>query len=97
MAGARALLADNRDEVLRLASLHGATRVRVFGSVARGEDRPDSDIDLLVEMADGRSLIDLIGFALDVEKQPGRKVDVATENGLHRIIRDQVLSEARPL
>ena len=52
----------NREEILRIAARHGARNVRVFGSVARGEDRFDSDVDLLVEMQDDRSLLDLVGL-----------------------------------
>ncbi len=97
MASAKVLLDEKRDEILRLAALHGAANVRVFGSVARGDDRDDSDIDLLVHMEDGRSLFDLIGFAQDVEDLVGRHVDVATDDGLHRVIREHVLAEAIPL
>jgi predicted nucleotidyltransferase len=97
MASARTLLEEKRDEILRLAALHGAANVRVFGSVARGEDREDSDIDLLVHMEDDRSLLDLIGFAQDVGDVIGRKVDVVDDESLHRVIRDHVLAEARAL
>jgi uncharacterized protein len=97
MASARTLLTEKRDEILRLAALHGAANVRVFGSVARGEDREDSDIDLLVHMEDDRSLLDMIGFAQDVEDLVGRKIDVVDDGGLHRVIRDHVLAEARAL
>lgn len=97
MASARTLLEEKREEILRLAALHGAVNVRVFGSVARGEDRKDSDIDLLVHMEDDRSLLDLIGFAQDVGDIVGRKVDVVDDESLHYVIRDNVLNEARPL
>lgn len=91
------LLAEKRADILAAAARYGATRVRVFGSVARGEDGPDSDVDFLVTMEDGRSLLDMIGFALDVEELLGRKVDVLSEGGIHPRIRGSVLSEARPL
>jgi len=97
MGTARGILEQKRDDILRLAASRGAGRVRVFGSVARGEDGEDSDIDLLVEMDEGRSLLDLIGFALGVEGVTGRRVDVVTEDGLHHLIRQQVLGEAQPL
>ena len=97
MGSARKILEQQRDDILRLAAMHGARHVRVFGSAARGEDREDSDIDLLVEMETGRSLLDRIGFAEDVEALIGRKVDIATDDGLHRLIRDHVIKEALPL
>lgn len=97
MASARTLLEEKREEILRLAALHGAVNVRVFGSVARGEDRDDSDIDLLVHMEDGRSLLDMIGFAQDVGDVIGRKIDVVDDESLHHVIRDHVLAEARIL
>ncbi len=97
MASARTLLTEKREEILRLAALHGAANVRVFGSVARGEDRDDSDIDLLVHMEDDRSLLDMIGFAQDVGDVVGRKVDVVDDESLHHLIRDHVLAEARTL
>lgn len=97
MAAARTVLTEKRDDILRLAALRGAGQVRVFGSVARGEDGPGSDIDLLVVMDEGRSLIDLIGFWQDVTDLVGRKVDVVTGRGLNSHIRKRVLAEARPL
>jgi predicted nucleotidyltransferase len=59
------ILKDKRDEILRIAALRGAHHVRVFGSVARGDARPDSDVDFLVEMEPGRSLMDLGGLLMD--------------------------------
>jgi predicted nucleotidyltransferase len=97
MASARTLLEQKREEILRLAALHGAANVRVFGSVARGDDREDSDIDLLVHMEDGRSLLDMIGFAQDVGDAIGRKIDVVDDESLHHVIREHVLAEARAL
>lgn len=97
MASARTLLIEKREEILRLAALHGAANVRVFGSVARGDDSDDSDIDLLVHMEDDRSLLDMIGFAQDVGDLVGRKIDVADDESLHHVIRDHVLAEARTL
>lgn len=97
MASARTLLEEKRDEILRLAALHGATNVRVFGSVARGEDRDDSDIDLLVHMEDGRSLLDMVRLWDQLGSLLGRKVDVVDDESLHYVIRDQVLNEAMPL
>lgn len=87
-------LASQRREILRLAEKHGAHDVRVFGSVARGDDTGKSDIDLLVEMEPGRSLLDHIGLIQDLEDLLGRKVDVASEKTLHPMIRERVLDEA---
>lgn len=88
-------LRARRDEILQLAASHGASNVRVFGSVARGEARPDSDVDLLVDFEEGRSLVDLTGLIIDLEEVLGRKVDVGTE--VREIIRDRVDRETVPL
>ena len=92
--GTAELIKAKRAEILRLAAQHGARNVRVFGSVARGEARPDSDIDVLVEFEPGRTLLDRIGLMQDLEDLLGRKVDVVTEKALHRMIRQQVLEQA---
>lgn len=85
---------DHRDEILRLARAHGARKLRLFGSAARGDDRPDSDVDLLVEMEPGRSLVDHVALKQDLEVLLGRDVDVVTEQSLHPRLRDRVLREA---
>ncbi len=90
-------LRERRDEILRIAARHGARNLRVFGSTARGEGRAGSDVDLLVEMENGRSLLDLVGLAQDLEDMLGRSVDVVTDASLHWLIRDRVLAEAQPL
>jgi predicted nucleotidyltransferase len=91
------LLRQRKPEILAIAALHGVVNVRVFGSVARGEDSESSDIDLLVSMDKNRSLYDLIGFQQDIEKTLGRSADVLTENGINRYLRDQILGEATAL
>ena len=91
------LVKAKREEILQIAARHGAKRVRIFGSVARNEAKPDSDVDFLVDMEPGRSLFDLGGLLMDLQDLLGRKVDVVTEKGLHRYIRQQVLREAVPL
>ena len=91
------LLAEKREEILRLAASRGARNVRVFGSVARGEAREDSDIDLLVDIELGRSLLDVVGLWLDLQELLGRKVDLLTEGGVNRHLRARILAEARPL
>lgn len=90
-------LRRRRTEILSLAEEHGARRVSVFGSVARGEAGPDSDVDLLVEVEPGRSLLDLGGLLTDLEEALGCRVEVVTEKALHWYIRDRVLREAVPL
>jgi len=92
-----AAIRDHRDEILRLARAHGARNLQLFGSVARGEERPDSDLDLLVEMEPGRSLLDHIALKQDLEDLLGRDIDVVTEQSLHPRLRDRVLREAIPL
>jgi uncharacterized protein len=86
-----------RTEILRLASQRGARKVRVFGSVVRGDNRPGSDVDFLVDMEPGRTLLDLSGLVLDLEGLLGTSVDVVTEAGLRSRIRERVLAEAVPL
>lgn len=91
------LLKVKRQEILHLAAKHGADHIRVFGSVARGEARPDSDIDLLVDLAPGRSLMDHAALILDLQRLLGCRVDVVTERGLRERVRQKVLAEAVPL
>ncbi len=86
-----------REEILRIASRHGASNLRIFGSVARGDAEPESDVDFLVNLEPGRSLLDHAALLLDLEKLLGCKVDVITERGLKERIRDRVLREALPL
>lgn len=93
----RALLASKRQDILNIARRHGARRIRVFGSVASGSADSESDIDLLVEMEEGRSLFDLGGLLMDLRELLGCDVDVVTESGLRPRIRDRVLKEAMPL
>jgi hypothetical protein len=90
-------LHEKRTEILQIAANHGATNVRVFGSVARGEARPDSDVDFLVTMEPGRSLFDLGGLLMDLRDLLDCEVDVVTEAGLRTRIRRRVLEEAEPL
>jgi uncharacterized protein len=86
-----------RSDILRLTERYGARNVRVFGSVARGEAQPESDLDLLVEFEPHRSLLDLIGLELDLRDLLGSHVDVATVASLKERIRPRVLAEAVPL
>ena len=91
------LLKLKREEIVRTAVRHGAHNVRVFGSVTRGEADAASDIDFLVEMAPGRSLLDMGGLLMELRELLQRDVDIVTERGLRVEIRDQVLREAVPL
>lgn len=88
------LLTDKREEILRIAKKHGASNVRIFGSVARGENDSKSDVDLLVDLEQGRSLLDHAALYLELEELLQCKVDVATEKGLKERIRERVLNEA---
>lgn len=87
----------NREEILRIAARHGARNVRVFGSVARGQDRSESDVDLLVDMDNDRSLLDLVGLEQELEALLHRKVDVLTDDSLHPALRPRITAEARAL
>ncbi|MBI3943027.1 MAG: nucleotidyltransferase family protein [Chloroflexi bacterium] len=89
------ILHTKREEILRIATRHGAYNVRIFGSVARGEESPESD--LLVEMAPDHSPWFPAGLILELEDLLGQQVDVVTENGLHWYLRDRILAEAVPL
>lgn len=93
----RQLLESKREDILRIAAQHGARNIRVFGSVARGEARDDSDVDFLVEFETGTSLLTHAGLIVALEDLLGRKVDVAPEKTLKERIRDRVLSEALPI
>ena len=88
------LLAEKREDILRIAAQHGAFNVRLFGSVARGEARPDSDIDLLVEVGPTHSSFFPGGLGADLEELLGRHVDVVEPEELHGYVRDQILNEA---
>ena len=84
---------EKRAEIVRLGDIYGVRNIRVFGSVARGDSNAASDVDLLVDMDQGRSLFDLAGFVADVQDLLGVRVDVVTIGGL-RYLRDQILAEA---
>jgi len=90
-------LREKRTDILKIAERHGARNVRLFGSVVRGQEGPESDIDFLVELEPDRSLLDHVGLIQELEEYLGKKVDVVTDNGLHWYIRDRVLREAVPL
>jgi hypothetical protein len=91
------LLKAKREQILRLAAQHGARNVRVFGSFARGEAGPESDVDFLVAMDKGRSYFDLVALWQELEGLLRRKVDVISDCGLSPYLKDRILAEARPL
>jgi len=90
-------LASQRDLVLALAAARGADRVRVFGSVARDVDHEGSDIDLLVDVPPGTSLLHLVGLQMEIEEALGVKVDLCTESELHPDLKARVLAETRAI
>lgn len=90
-------LRARRDEILKLAQQYGAYNVRVFGSVARGEATPDSDVDLLVNFREGTSLFELSGFWQDLQELLGRDVNLLSENGLKERFRKRIEGDIVPL
>ena len=91
------LIETHRAELLALAGRRGITGVRVFGSMSRGDDRDESDVDLLVTLAPGTSGLALGGLLLDAQDLLGRRVDIVTEASLHPALRERVLAGAVPL
>ncbi len=90
-------LASKRDETLALVAARGARRLRIFGSVARGEDHEGSDIALLIDMPAGTNLLQIVGLQQDIEAALGSRVDLCTERELHPSLRPRILAEARAL
>lgn len=87
-------LRARREQILSCAAIHGARNVRVFGSIARGEAEADSDIDLLVKMDQGRSLLDLVGLWQELEDLLGAHVDVLSEGGVSPHLRERIFADA---
>jgi predicted nucleotidyltransferase len=90
-------LKNQRERILRIAAKYGAHNVRVFGSVARGDDSTDSDIDIVVDLDQGRSLLDQVGFKQELEELLGQSVDVVIEGGISPYLQERILAEAVPL
>ncbi|MBK7706951.1 MAG: nucleotidyltransferase family protein [Acidobacteria bacterium] len=86
-----------RDEIRRIAERHGATNLRIFGSVARGEATSESDVDILVDVTPQTSSWFPIGMILDLEELLGRRVEIVTERALNKDLRETILREAVPL
>lgn len=93
----KTLVKTHRDEILNIAARNGAVKVRVFGSVARGDFHEGSDIDFLVNLQAGRSLLDLARMLRELQTLLNHPVDVVTEAGLRPRIKPQVLKEAQEL
>jgi predicted nucleotidyltransferase len=91
------LIRAKRDEILRIAAQHGAHNIRVFGSVARGEARADSDVDFLIDAGPVTSSWFPASLIVDLQDLLGRPIEVVTEKGLNPLIKDRVLQEAIPL
>jgi len=91
------VLSSKRGQILSVAERHGAREVRVFGSRARGEAKPDSDFDILVTVGERTSLLDIVAIKQDLEDLLGSTVHLVTEDAISPYIREQVLREAVPL
>ncbi len=90
-------VSEKREEIVKVAALRGARNVRLFGSLARGEESADSDVDLLVDMEEGRSLLDISHLLQDMEELLGCRVHVVEPQSLHWAIRERIIKEAVPL
>jgi len=88
---------QQKKNILAIARQHGLVRLRLFGSVVRGEETPQSDIDLLVDLEPGRSMFDLGGALIQLQELLRRKVDIVTEGGLHWYLKEKIMQEAMPL
>ena len=88
------IIKKHRNEILKISTRYGAKEIKIFGSVLRGEAKRNSDVDLLVELESGRSLLDIIAIKQDLEDLLGCKVDIVTEAALSPYIKDEVLDQA---
>lgn len=91
------IIKEKRLEILKIADLYGASNIRIFGSVARNESTPDSDIDFLMDIEPEKNLLDRIALIQDLEDLLGCKVDVVKPEVLHECIKNNILTEAIPL
>ena len=90
-------LATHRNRLLEIAAARGARNIRVFGSAAKGLDKEGSDLDLLVDVAPGTSLVRIVGLQLDIAEALGVKVDLCTERELHPDLKASILADSRPV
>jgi hypothetical protein len=90
-------LAAHRNRLLEIAAARGARNVRVFGSVVQGLDTEGSDLDLLVDLVPGTSLLSIVGLQFDIADALGVKVDLCTERELHPKLKDRILADSRPV
>ena len=96
-AGILERIMAERDRICEIAARHGARNIRIFGSVARGEEKEESDLDLLIDLEPDRSLLDIVALKSELEELLKISVDVAEPLTLHWYIRDRVIAEAVPL
>ncbi len=87
-------LLEKRSELVAVARRHGATNVRLFGSVVRGEETPSSDLDILVDLAEDRGFEDFLALAEELEALTGRRVDLLTSRGVSPFLRPIIDREA---
>jgi len=92
-----ATLQQMKEPILHIANMHGVTNVRIFGSFARGDERKKSDVDLLVDIPEGMTLFGIAGFTVDLEEALHRNVDVVPSDSIKPALRDNILTDARPL
>lgn len=88
---------QHREQIIEIAAAHGASAVRIFGSVARSEPNEGSDLDVLVKLEPDRDLFDQIALKQDLEELLGCPVDVVVEGGISPYLEERILAEARPL
>jgi predicted nucleotidyltransferase len=88
------LLQQKKEQILAIAAQYGASNIRIFGSVAKGKETPESDIDFLVELAPDRTLLDQIGLIQSLQDLLKCNVDLAEEDSLHSLIKEQILQDA---
>lgn len=91
------ILDELKTRILPVLQHHDVIHAAIFGSFARGEEREDSDLDILVELKKGKSLLDLVALKLELEEVLKRDIDVVTYNSLHARIRERVLEEQMPI
>ena len=82
-----------RDILVEVLKKYGVSKAAIFGSVARGDDTEDSDIDIIVEFVDGKSLLDLVALKLELQKMLGKEIDIITYNSIHPLLKEKILSE----